>query len=145
MTFIEPRIIFNHIDKTGRSDHGLSQTQIEDVVNAINKLDLWIWFKDICPKNGFMFTENKTAMSIINRIDTSNHTGFTLGYTMRFMQKISEEILGTNESTCVICLKTDSEKQALMECGHRYHIECIRKWKSTSCPLCRSQTVPFKM
>lgn len=145
MTNISTQVILTYIQDMGLSDCGLEQIQIIEVVNAINDQDMWFWIKDICPKNGFMFTNDENAMNIINRIDTSNHTGLTIGYMLRLMKKIADEILVTKKSFCAICHESNCEKQALMECGHTYHIECIKEWNSTSCPLCRRHTIPFEI
>ena len=50
------------------------------------------------------------------------------------------------EETCAICLETFSEsdehsKVIQTECGHFYHMECIKDDSITTCPLCRE---PFK-
>ena len=44
------------------------------------------------------------------------------------------------EDACAICLKEFKEKDSLavLECGHVFHEECIRQWKTTkpTCPVC---------
>ncbi|NXM68016.1 DZIP3 ligase, partial [Serilophus lunatus] len=46
----------------------------------------------------------------------------------------------SSEDPCTIChdeLSTDSHE---LECGHRFHRECIRTWlkeHSSTCPICR--------
>ena len=46
--------------------------------------------------------------------------------------------------TCAICLEKINKNIPKTECGHQFHINCIRKWTSdfiwsVSCPLCRMQ------
>ncbi|KAK1405110.1 E3 ubiquitin-protein ligase mbr1 [Heracleum sosnowskyi] len=43
---------------------------------------------------------------------------------------------------CVICQTEykDEEKIGILDCGHEYHLECIKKWLlvKNSCPICKS-------
>lgn len=45
------------------------------------------------------------------------------------------------DAQCSICLDTvrTSGDSLSLDCGHRYHVFCINKWKENneSCPLCR--------
>lgn len=48
--------------------------------------------------------------------------------------------------TCAICLEkfgesNDHSRVIQTECGHLFHLECIKHDSITSCPLCRG---PFK-
>ncbi|KAL1216638.1 putative E3 ubiquitin-protein ligase RHG1A [Cardamine amara subsp. amara] len=42
---------------------------------------------------------------------------------------------------CVICLSKlkGSEEASKLECGHKFHFECIKKWLivENMCPLCK--------
>ena len=43
-------------------------------------------------------------------------------------------------SKCMICLNSDNLDKVL-ECGHKYHYQCIRKWYNDcekTCPVCRA-------
>lgn len=42
-----------------------------------------------------------------------------------------------NYSDCCICLE-DIEKGVMLDCRHKYHCDCINKWKKINpiCPLC---------
>lgn len=55
---------------------------------------------------------------------------------------VSSDIIDNN-SECCICLSqySKSDTISILECGHFYHTDCIKKWycKSTSCPICRFQ------
>jgi hypothetical protein len=48
-------------------------------------------------------------------------------------------------SECIICLEemTEVTGVALDKCGHRFHLDCIRKWVSekSDCPVCRNHTL----
>jgi hypothetical protein len=39
--------------------------------------------------------------------------------------------------TCPICLETDNGPWLTTQCGHVFHIACIRKWRQDTCPMCR--------
>ncbi|KAJ8532346.1 hypothetical protein K7X08_012269 [Anisodus acutangulus] len=43
---------------------------------------------------------------------------------------------------CVVCQidYDDQEKIAILECGHEYHLECVKKWlvMKNTCPICKS-------
>jgi len=51
------------------------------------------------------------------------------------------------ENDCIICLEefTDADVIKPMECGHRFHSQCIDDWrkigKDSSCPMCRKITL----
>ncbi|KAK9055708.1 hypothetical protein SSX86_026793 [Deinandra increscens subsp. villosa] len=44
--------------------------------------------------------------------------------------------------SCCICLDgyEENEKMGILDCGHRYHVECIKRWllSNNVCPMCRS-------
>lgn len=45
---------------------------------------------------------------------------------------------------CPVCLTTDSKVSKRLECGHRFHEDCINRWKATghtTCPVCRFEFV----
>jgi hypothetical protein len=49
------------------------------------------------------------------------------------------------DTMCPICL--DKEQNSLRRweqtvCGHRFHTECLRKWKQRTCPMCRTLCLP---
>ncbi|KAI3854787.1 hypothetical protein MKX03_022922 [Papaver bracteatum] len=51
-----------------------------------------------------------------------------------------------DEGSCAICLEDYKDKEvigAVKNCGHDYHIGCIRKWLSmkNACPICKSPAV----
>ncbi|KAI3834022.1 hypothetical protein MKW92_053558 [Papaver armeniacum] len=51
-----------------------------------------------------------------------------------------------DEGSCAICLEDYKDKEvigAVKNCGHDYHIGCIRKWLSAknACPICKSPAV----
>ncbi|KAK1396992.1 putative E3 ubiquitin-protein ligase ZFP1 [Heracleum sosnowskyi] len=43
---------------------------------------------------------------------------------------------------CVVCQAEyrDEEKKGILDCGHEYHLECIKKWLlvKNTCPICKS-------
>lgn len=55
-----------------------------------------------------------------------------------------EKELETDEPECVICLDSllDMTRQCtLLECGHTYHRDCIKRWTmEKGCPICRCPT-----
>ncbi|KAJ0735624.1 putative transcription factor C2H2 family [Helianthus annuus] len=50
---------------------------------------------------------------------------------------------------CSICLGEyeKKEKMGRLECGHRYHAECIKRWllSKNVCPMCRSTALTVQM
>ncbi|XP_054255541.1 E3 ubiquitin-protein ligase TTC3 [Indicator indicator] len=47
---------------------------------------------------------------------------------------------GSSDDPCTICHDELGEDLCELECGHRFHGECIRKWlkqQSSTCPICR--------
>ena len=54
--------------------------------------------------------------------------------------------VAAKEQNCVICADNIPVRTKMQElpCGHRYHIECIKRWlsKSNDCPLCRKDPRP---
>ena len=120
---------------------GISYLQYSDAVNAINSFKLWEWVRDIELVGGFQFTDDPDFMKIIDMIDTSNHTGFTLAFMFRKIQKIANEMIKI-DNFCVICHEEDHERFAMFKCGHKYHYNCIAKRGIVVCPLCRQSTIP---
>ncbi|XP_019194577.1 PREDICTED: uncharacterized protein LOC109188383 [Ipomoea nil] len=51
-----------------------------------------------------------------------------------------------NTDFCVICQNDykDQESIGTVECGHAYHVDCIKKWLvvKNSCPICKSTAMP---
>eukprot|EP00438_Fugacium_kawagutii_P001442 Skav211859 [mRNA] locus=scaffold1431:4472:4933:- [translate_table: standard] len=44
--------------------------------------------------------------------------------------------------SCAICHEQNTEEEAQLPCGHRFHKACVKKWLITGhlrCPLCNSQ------
>ncbi len=42
---------------------------------------------------------------------------------------------------CPICLETDYGPWFTTPCGHMFHRDCIQRWQSGTCPLCRGMYV----
>lgn len=139
MFFIEPSVLIHIAHKDGCD--GISVNQYSDIVNALNELKLWKWIKYTEPLNGFVNTNNKYFQSIVNKIDTSNHTGFTIGFMFRKVQSICNEQFKEN-NICGICLEEDKENFLMFDCGHMFHYLCIKNKKLNRCPLCRQNSIP---
>nr|GMD84141.1 probable E3 ubiquitin-protein ligase HIP1 [Ipomoea batatas] len=56
------------------------------------------------------------------------------------------ECLDQETDFCVICQNgyEDKENIGRLECGHEYHVDCIKKWLivKNSCPVCKSAALP---
>ncbi len=52
-----------------------------------------------------------------------------------------------DEQQCIVCMETftEGEKVRQLQCGHKYHQDCIFKWfeSRNTCPICRTK-VTFK-
>ncbi|XP_059639227.1 E3 ubiquitin-protein ligase MBR1-like [Cornus florida] len=50
------------------------------------------------------------------------------------------------ERKCSICQEEyeEDDKMGKLDCGHLYHIECIKRWLKNKniCPICKTQAVP---
>jgi hypothetical protein len=51
----------------------------------------------------------------------------------------------THKKYCIICLENYKfqDKIAFMECNHKYHYFCLKKWLNVnpSCPICRKDVI----
>ncbi|CAH9104450.1 unnamed protein product [Cuscuta epithymum] len=58
------------------------------------------------------------------------------------------ECLDQNMDLCVICQNDykDQENIGTVECGHAYHVHCIKKWLivKNSCPICKLTALPME-
>jgi hypothetical protein len=64
--------------------------------NTITQMEMWEFMKNYEPPGniGFMFDPNPTVLSIISKISknyNNNHSGASMGCTMRKMQIIAKE------------------------------------------------------
>ncbi|KAI3849024.1 hypothetical protein MKX03_011467 [Papaver bracteatum] len=54
--------------------------------------------------------------------------------------------LEKENDTCIICQAEYKklEKIGILDCGHEYHVECIKQWLliNKTCPICRRPAVP---
>lgn len=52
---------------------------------------------------------------------------------------------GEETDTCCICLCEfeKNEKMGTLECGHKFHADCIKRWllSKNVCPMCRSTAI----
>ncbi|MFS7980417.1 putative transcription factor C2H2 family [Helianthus anomalus] len=51
-------------------------------------------------------------------------------------------------NSCVICQTNydDEEQIGVLDCGHEYHVECVKKWLvvKNTCPICKSTALAAK-
>ncbi|NXE49779.1 TTC3 ligase, partial [Casuarius casuarius] len=62
-----------------------------------------------------------------------------VGATSRSKWKKSDDTI-SDDDPCIICHEELSRDSCELECGHRFHRECIRTWlkeHSSTCPICR--------
>lgn len=56
-------------------------------------------------------------------------------------------MLNSEDKLCSICMcdYDEGEELLMLDCSHRYHIECISKWleKKTTCPICKRDIREF--
>ena len=47
---------------------------------------------------------------------------------------------------CSICLDDNSLRKRKLNCGHKFHFNCIEQWLKNNkrCPLCNKEALPFK-
>lgn len=55
---------------------------------------------------------------------------------------LSFRLKTTDKYECVICCQEDT-KGLVLDCGHKFHIECISKWfyNTLNCPMCKTKLV----
>ena len=41
--------------------------------------------------------------------------------------------------SCSICLEDLDKNLIITPCKHEFHLNCLKKWKKNSCPLCRQK------
>jgi len=67
---------------------------IWNAYRTIHTLDKWAYLHavDVDPERGFMFSDDVVFCGIMNQVatDYDNHSGYTMGYTMRKMQFIAK-------------------------------------------------------
>lgn len=120
---------------------------------ALNKYDLWHWIKTFDPKYGFVNSHNTNTQRFQNEVNVrDDHTGTSMACTMRFLQRISKELIEGDgpDVLCPVCQCDEyhGDKTSL-ECGHMFHRGCIESWHGSgahggkpTCPSCRGDTVP---
>jgi hypothetical protein len=59
------------------------------------------------------------------------------------LKSTSYETCGKKYETCSVCMEDYANKDvvSVLDCGHIYHIECIKEWGDNynpSCPICKT-------
>ncbi|KAL3838902.1 hypothetical protein ACJIZ3_023493 [Penstemon smallii] len=75
-------------------------------------------------------TDGLSESMIDRRLKTRDHVA---------MKNIGDEVC----DICVVCqddLYQENEKIGVVECGHEFHAECIKKWlyRKNFCPICKA-------
>ncbi|GAA0186467.1 hypothetical protein Leryth_024792 [Lithospermum erythrorhizon] len=98
--------------------------------------------------------------ALMDYVENNDHAEM-FNFNMRFSDdahqentRVSEESIMTNlktkvfqdcDETCAICLcdYEENEKIGVLDCGHEFHIECIKKWllQKNICPMCRGTAI----
>jgi hypothetical protein len=123
------------------------RSHIYNAADALNKLGLWEWVKTFEPAHGFMFIKDDEIIHKLSQeIESANHSGLTFAMTFRYLQKIAKELIKDMEHKyCCICILDFDEDtntdNVTLECYHTFHKNCISQ-VFTTCPLCRSDTIP---
>ncbi|XP_074589958.1 uncharacterized protein LOC141845855 [Curcuma longa] len=62
-----------------------------------------------------------------------------------FLDALRRRILSDDEPNCIICQEEYAINDAIgeLQCGHRYHVRCIRRWllQKNACPVCKTAAV----
>lgn len=70
--------------------------------------------------------------------------------TRVFTSSISQDASSNDQqlTSCVICQTNydDEEQIGVLDCGHEYHVECVKKWLvvKNTCPVCKSTALAGK-
>ncbi len=69
-------------------NNALTEHILSDAYKAVDKLKVWAFFDEEPPKNqSYMFWKHSTLQLITKEL-TTNHDGYSFGFTMRWMQRI---------------------------------------------------------
>ena len=81
-------------------------------------------------------------LSVIKNAEFSNEMvdyNIITSETIPYLTTISEFPENTE---CTICLENIEDNCTKLDCGHYFHMNCIRNWmlrRNTTCPLCRAE------
>lgn len=62
-------------------------------------------------------------------------------YKLKYLNFIG----GSEETNCIICLKTFKDNKITTPCGHFFHKKCLNEWvrRQKNCPMCRNDLKQF--
>lgn len=106
-------------------NYGNSMSALEDIISLTNQI-----------------TENNYRNTILNFMRELGTIGTSPQKEIIFDEKKFSDLKEVDD-TCPICLEKfkDEENVAVLECGHLYHPNCIKKWgkQKPSCPMCKKE------
>ncbi|KAI4367608.1 hypothetical protein MLD38_023327 [Melastoma candidum] len=83
-------------------------------------------------------------LALEERIGDVN-TGLSEETILKCMQqkkRLGSDIAETMQEPCCICQEeyTDGDDLGILECGHEFHVECIKQWlaQKNLCPICKT-------
>ncbi len=68
---------------------------IYNAAEVANKFQLWSWFREYEPPNGYIWNTHFNTELMKKEVDGDGHSGGSFGYTMRVLQKISIDYQNT--------------------------------------------------
>ncbi len=74
--------------QTGFNDDELDM--LKDAYVAITRTDMWSWFADYVPEQGFALSTHPNMDKIDKAMHYEGHSGFSYAWTMRQMQIIAK-------------------------------------------------------
>jgi len=77
----------NYLNKNG-ADQNTKQL-VHNAAEAVNKLNLWDWFRTYKPERGFMFDNHENVEAMSRETESMNHSGTTFGLTLRYIQNMA--------------------------------------------------------
>lgn len=128
--------------KENKIDDKKTIKYVSDGFEVINKLNLWKWIKYHYYLEGFMFSNDKNIKLIVDNLKyKKEHSGMTIGLTLRYLQSLSNKYISDDINYCIICLNTEvTNKYIKTTCDHYFHEKCLRKYNNINniCPICRN-------
>jgi hypothetical protein len=77
------------------SNDSITSRVVHNGVEAVNKLQLWNWFRTYDPPadKGFMYTNHPNIDAMSQETDSEGHSGASFGFTMRYLQRMAKDLV----------------------------------------------------
>lgn len=102
---------------------------------------LWLFVGGIL--GSCLYEDTDTSGRPVTRIAPSRPTPFAARRRAAAVSQLPHvDSVDENQRTCSICLCDSPVERVVLNCGHRFHEQCISSWMTRArfarCPLCRT-------